>query len=235
MRKGFSFILLLLGLAMLLPACTGHHETFGDSHGADHRISEMRERFDGASPGVLTVVIDPGHGGRDVGAIGASGRYEKDFTLSLARRVLELLDQEAHIQAFMTRTDDRFISQRSMYRTEYACTVDADLLISIHGNTYSDPNVSGTETFYYHLRSRRLAKIMQEYVAAATGFRDRGVTRKDLFVVRDAKMPAVLIEVGYLTNPGDESQMWTDAFQSRVAVAIVEGIKEYRRGLERWW
>lgn len=74
---------------------------------------------------------------------------------------------------------------------------------------------------------------MQSHVTAATGFRDRGVTRKDLFVVREATMPAVLIEVGYLTNPRDETQMWNDDFQRRVAAAIVEGIKAYQHEVEQ--
>ena len=72
-----------------------------------------------------------------------------------------------------------------------------------------------------------LQKFYRKHVVKATGFRDRGAKKGDLFVVRETKMPAALIEVGYLTNPGDESKMWTDGFQNDVANAIVEGIKEY--------
>lgn len=175
------------------------------------------------------VVIDPGHGGVDVGAVGASGRYEKDFTLVLAQKVTALLEQEPGIEVFMTRTDDRFISQTSRYRPAYANDIGADVLISIHANTYSDPSVSGTETFYYHAHSRTLANIIQRHVARATGFRNRGSKRSDFFILTQARMPAVLVEVGYLTNPDDETMMWTDAFQQRVAAAIVEAVKEYRR------
>lgn len=233
MRKSASILLVLVCLAVLLPACKGQYGDRRDYLAGDrHDVSTIGR----SDPAILTVVIDPGHGGRDVGATGASGRYEKEFTLSLSSKVMELLEQEPHIQAFMTRTDDRFISQRSMYRTEYARKMHADVLVSIHGNTFSDPMVSGTETFYYHGHSRRLAQIVQRHVSAATGFRDRGIGRKDLFVVRDAEMPAVLIEVGYLTNPQDEAEMWSDEFQRRVAAAIVEGLKEYQRDLRmRWW
>lgn len=173
------------------------------------------------------VVIDPGHGGTDVGSEGASGKQEKNFTLSVSKKVEELLEQEPQIEVFMTRTDDSFISQESRFRPKYANDLDADLFISIHGNTFSDSSVSGTETFYYHKNSRRLAEILQKQVVEATGFRDRGEKKGDLFVVKDTKMPAALIEVGYLTNPQDETKMWTDDFQTRVATSIVEGIKEY--------
>lgn len=176
----------------------------------------------------LKVVIDPGHGGRDVGATGASGRYEKDFNLSVSRKVVKLLEQEPGIDVFMTRTDDSFISQTSLYRPEYANQLNADLFISIHGNTFYDPNVSGTETFYYHTGSRLFANILQKHVVGATRFRDRGVKRKELFVLRETNMPAALVEIGYLTNPQDESKMWTDEFQNRVAASIVEAIKEYQ-------
>ncbi|WP_233274983.1 N-acetylmuramoyl-L-alanine amidase family protein [Calidifontibacillus oryziterrae] len=176
------------------------------------------------------VVIDPGHGGKDVGASSASGQYEKDFTLSVSRKVEKLLEKEPQIQVFMTRTDDSFISQESRYRPKYANNLNADLFISIHGNTFTNPNVSGTETYYYHNNSRHFAETMQEHVAEATGFRDRGIMVKDLFVIKDTKMPGALIEVGYLTNPEDEFKMWADEFQNRVATAIVEGVKEYIYG-----
>ncbi len=186
----------------------------------ENRISEK-------SVPAFKVVIDAGHGGKDKGASGASGRFEKDFTLSVAKKVQKLLEQEPQIKVFMTRTDDTFISQESGYRPDFANELNANLFVSIHGNTFEDPAVSGTEVFYYHEYSRDFAEVMQKHVAAATGFPDRGVKKESLFVVRDTVMPAVLIEVGYLTNPADEAKMWTDGFQEDVAAAIVEAIKEY--------
>lgn len=173
------------------------------------------------------VVIDAGHGGKDKGATGASGRHEKDFTLSVAKKVQKLLEQEPDIEVFMTRTDDTFISQESGYRPDFANDLNADVFVSIHGNTFEDPSVSGTEVFYYHEYSRQFAELLQKHVVAATGFPDRGSKKESLFVVRDTEMPAVLIEVGYLTNPADETKMWTDDFQNDVANSIVEGIREY--------
>src|SRR5690606_9489520 len=97
-----------------------------------------------------------------------------------------------------------------------------------HGNTFQDSSVSGTETFYYNKSSKSFAKIIHKHLAEATGFRDRGVKREEFFVVKETNMPAVLLEIGYLTNPHEESVMLTDEFQYKVASAIVDGIKEYK-------
>ncbi|MFB0846493.1 N-acetylmuramoyl-L-alanine amidase family protein [Paenibacillus oleatilyticus] len=94
-------------------------------------------------------MIDPGHGGKDHGATGASGSFEKDFTLKLAHKVEEMAKQEPRIQVYMTRTDDRFISSVDRERPKFANDLGADLFISIYGNTYEDPGVSGMETYYY--------------------------------------------------------------------------------------
>lgn len=227
------FILLLLFPLLLLSASTDGPES-NNEDGTTPKKENTK-----SSDTAFKVVIDPGHGGNDNGAKGASGQYEKNFTLSLSKKVQKLLEDEPEIEVLMTRTDDSFLSQESRYRPKYANKQNADVFISIHGNTFSDPNVSGTETFYYHKHSRQLAQIIQEHVVEATGFRDRGIKKEELFVVKDTKMPAVLIEVGYMTNPQEESKMWTDEFQTRVATSIVEGIKEYReqpeeKGILEW-
>ncbi|CDQ40602.1 MULTISPECIES: N-acetylmuramoyl-L-alanine amidase family protein [Virgibacillus] len=222
MKKNMLFITLFLFSTLILSACTSNP----DNNNVKHNNSKN-------SNTAFKVVIDAGHGGKDVGASGESGQYEKDFTLSVSKKVEKLLGQDPAIEVFMTRTDDSFLSQESRYRPKYANDIDADLFISIHGNTFSDPNVSGTETFYYHNNSRLFAETLQKHVVEATGFRDRGIKKQDLFVVKDTKMPAALIEVGYLTNLDDESKMWKDDFQNRVATSIVEGIKEYQEKSEK--
>lgn len=220
MKKKMLSITFLLFSIIILSACTSNSSDKDNS--GNHQSKSGKN-----SDTIYKVVIDPGHGGTDVGATGASGQNEKNFTLSVSKRVEKLLEQEPKIKAFMTRSDDRFISQESRYRPQYANKLNADLYISIHGNTFSNPDVSGTETFYYHKNSRLLAEILQKHVVEVSGFRDRGVKKEDLFVVRDTKMPAALIEVGYLTNPQEESKMWNDDFQNNIATAIVAGIKEY--------
>ncbi|MFD2043357.1 N-acetylmuramoyl-L-alanine amidase [Ornithinibacillus salinisoli] len=175
------------------------------------------------------VVIDPGHGGEDPGAIGASGSYEKDFTLSLAKKVLHLLEKDSQIEVYMTRQEDVFLSAEARERPNYANDIDADLYISLHANTFTDPSVSGTESFYYHKNSKRLANIIHRHVSKTTGFPNRGVKKENYFVLKDTTMAAVLLEIGYITNPVDEQKMLTDDFQQSVAEAIKGGVKEYLR------
>lgn len=214
-KKMFSVILLLFSI-IILSACASNSSGNEENHDRGEKNNI-----------VFKIVIDPGHGGTDVGSTGVSGQYEKDFTFSVSKKVGKLLEQEEQIEVFMTRADDSFISQESRYRPKFANDLNADLFISIHGNTFPDPSVSGTETLYYHKNSHHFAEILQKHVVEVTGLRDRGAKKQDLFVVRDTEMPAALIEVGYLTNPQDESKLWTDDFQNDVATAIVEGIKEY--------
>jgi N-acetylmuramoyl-L-alanine amidase len=181
----------------------------------------------GTTDEIYKVVIDPGHGGKDMGATGASGLYEKDFALSLSKKVKDFLEKEPNIEVYMTRDEDTFISTVDRYRPEYANELDADLFISIHGNTYEDANVSGIEAFYYHEKFKSFAKTVYEKVVNSTGFKDRGVKNNDFFVVKYTEMPSVLLEIGYLTNPEEEQQMLDNEFQNSTAQAICEGVKEY--------
>jgi N-acetylmuramoyl-L-alanine amidase len=169
------------------------------------------------------VVIDAGHGGSDPGAASVSSRREKEFTLSVANKVYELLKQVASIRTYMTRTDDTYPTLEE--RVALANSVQADLFVSIHGNSYK-PTISGTETYYEREESRAFAEVMHRHLIAATGLPDRGVRRENFKVVRETTMPAVLLEVGYLSNVHDEALMFSEPFQDKVAAAIVAGIKE---------
>ncbi|WP_208588701.1 N-acetylmuramoyl-L-alanine amidase family protein [Gracilibacillus suaedae] len=178
----------------------------------------------------IKVVVDPGHGGVDPGAIGASGSYEKDFTLDLSKKLVALLENDPNLEVLMTREGDQFLSSEARERPNFANDLDADLFLSIHANTYSDPSVSGTETFYYDQNSKPLADTIHKHLVNATGYNDRGVKQENFFVLKDTNMPAVLLEIGYLTNPQDEQKMMTDVFQQSVAEAITDGINEYLDG-----
>ncbi|MNP54259.1 N-acetylmuramoyl-L-alanine amidase LytC precursor [compost metagenome] len=105
--------------------------------------------------------------------------------------------------------------------------MNADALISIHGNTYPDPAVSGTESYYYSEDSFPLAHDVHEQLVKATGFRDRGVKQDNWKVLRECKVPAILLEVGFLTNPENETTLLNDDRQNEIAHAIVDGIKNY--------
>lgn len=198
----------------------------------DRTISISRDSYDNTitddlSEKVYKVVIDPGHGGKDRGAESVSGRFEKDFTLQMAQKVMQLANQEPQFKVYMTRTEDRFLSSLDRERPVFANDLEADVFISIHGNTFTDPDVSGTETYYYNKNSLSLAQIMHRHVVKTTSFKDRGVKKEIFFVLKDTMMPAVLLEIGYLTNPSNELMMFDDDFQDRLAASIVEGIKEY--------
>lgn len=170
------------------------------------------------------IVIDPGHGGKDPGADGASGRYEKHFTLELSNKIRKLLDHEPNLQIYMTRTDDTFISLDD--RVLFANNLDADLFISLHGNTFTSL-ISGSETYYWHPESKLFASIMHQYAVEGAQLPDRNLRKMQYRVLRDSKMPVALLELGYLSNAQEELVMLTESFQDRAAASIVTGIKEY--------
>ncbi|TLS50794.1 AMIN domain-containing protein [Paenibacillus antri] len=173
-----------------------------------------------------TIVIDPGHGGSDPGAISATKKPEKQFTLALGLKVEQLLKQEPGLEVVMTRKEDIALSLEERVRT--ARDANADLFVSIHGNSINPPaNPSGTETYYTRSESLPLAEAMHRHLLAATGLPDRKVRQASLHVTRETRMPAVLLEIGYLSHATDESLMYTEIFQQRVAEGIVAGIKEY--------
>ncbi|CAM4523861.1 N-acetylmuramoyl-L-alanine amidase/peptidoglycan/xylan/chitin deacetylase (PgdA/CDA1 family) [Paenibacillus endophyticus] len=171
------------------------------------------------------IMIDPGHGGKDPGATGVSGNYERDYTLALAKKVFDLLRDEPMFETRMTRTTDVFVELED--RAAMANEWQADALLSIHGNTYTDDSANGTETLYTHDDSNLLAQTVQKNVIEALGFRDRGVKEEQLKVLSLSEMPAALVEVGYLTNAGEEAVMLSGDGQNAAAKGIVEGLKQY--------
>ncbi|WP_274650536.1 N-acetylmuramoyl-L-alanine amidase family protein [Paenibacillus humicola] len=176
-------------------------------------------------PGAYKIVIDPGHGGKDPGALAVNGRNEKEYNLALALKVKALLDKEPMLQGYLTRTDDTFVELDD--RAKFANDLKADVFISLHGNSIDKSSVSGSETYYCRPDSVNLANIMQKHLVMGTGFPDRSVRQANFVVIKKTTMPAVLLESGYLTNPGDASVMFDDAKQEKIAEQIVAGIKEY--------
>ncbi|MFD1178806.1 N-acetylmuramoyl-L-alanine amidase [Paenibacillus puldeungensis] len=176
--------------------------------------------------GKPTVVIDAGHGGSQPGTLSATKKQEKDFTLAVALKVEKLLAQQNDIHYIMTRTTDVKMSLED--RVKVANDNNATLFVSIHGNSINPgSNPSGSETYYTREASIPLAKVMHKHLVEATGFADRKVRYSSLHVTRETTMPAVLLEVGYLSNSNDEAAMYTEDFQQRVAEGIVAGIREY--------
>ncbi len=176
--------------------------------------------------GKKVVVIDPGHGGTDPGAISLNKRNEKDFTLAVALKIQTLLQQDPNIDFVLTRSDDTYPTLPD--RVKLANNLHADVFVSIHGNsTTSKVSPSGTEIYYTRKDSLSFAQVIHNHVVQALGLPDRGIHAKSLHVTRETTMPAVLVEAGYLSNAGDEALMYTDDFQQKLAQAVVDGIKEY--------
>ncbi|WNR42366.1 N-acetylmuramoyl-L-alanine amidase family protein [Paenibacillus roseipurpureus] len=172
----------------------------------------------------LTVVIDAGHGDNDPGALSITGKNEKDFTLATAKKVEALLAKDKRIHVLMTRSDDTFIPLDG--RVSFANDISADLFLSIHGNS-AKATVSGTETYYNRPESLAFATVVHKFAIPATGFPDRKVREADFRVITKTSMPAVLLEVGYLSNKNDEAAMYKEEFQDKLAAALVSAIKEY--------
>lgn len=184
-----------------------------------------------------TVLIDAGHGGRDPGAVAAGGLLEKDVTLGIALH-LERLLQRAAVHVVMTRRDDRDLAdsnasskkaQDLSRRVELAERSGADVYISIHGNSFPSAAWSGAQTFHFPNRSddQWLAERIQERLRLQLGPNRRQATAADYFVLREASMPSVVVEVGFLSNPRESELLGTKAYQLRVAEAIYMGIIDY--------
>ncbi|AJS58742.1 N-acetylmuramoyl-L-alanine amidase family protein [Paenibacillus sp. IHBB 10380] len=180
-----------------------------------------------ANSGLKVVVIDPGHGGSDPGTLSITNKHEKDFNLSLSLKVQTLLLKEPNIEVVMTRDSDVYPTRSE--RVQLANQLNADVFVSIHGNSVLEsPQSNGTETYYYQRSSSKdLANVIHKYLVKAIGFSDRGVKNGSLQVIRETKMPAVLLEVGFLSNSAEEKLMLSDDVQNKAAQAIVDGIKEY--------
>lgn len=172
------------------------------------------------------IAIDPGHGGRDPGADGPSGLLEKDITLKVGLKVRALLESYGYT-VVMTRTTDTYVSLQE--RCDIANNSGADLFVSIHNNSFSDPSANGTETFSYysHDAGGQVARSIQSELVSALGLRNRGTKTSDFYVLRNTNMPAALTELAFISNPREEALLNTDDFQNKAAKAIVDGILGY--------
>ncbi|WP_430785067.1 N-acetylmuramoyl-L-alanine amidase [Virgibacillus flavescens] len=171
-----------------------------------------------------TIVIDAGHGGRDVGAIGANGTFEKDYTYKTSQE----LKQELTVlgaNVIMTRPEDEFISLGS--RSSFA-NIKADVFISIHYNSTPElPSVTGIGTYYYHGQNKDLATYIQKELIKETNANDRGVAFGNYFVIRQTFKPAVLVELGFLSNENKEQLLQTNAYQKKLVQGMVNGLIKY--------
>jgi N-acetylmuramoyl-L-alanine amidase len=175
------------------------------------------------------VIIDPGHGGADPGARG-HGLEEAILVYDLGARIEGRLTATGS-SAFLTRSPDGGLDD--VERANFANAADADLVISLHVDVQDSPSASGCATFYYgndrfgHISSlgERFADLVQKEICARTDLRDARTHPKTWNLLRRTRMPAVRVEVGYLSNPGDAARLADPAFRDVLAEAVVAAVQ----------
>ena len=176
----------------------------------------------------FSVVIDPGHGGPDPGAIGIGGLRETDVVLEVSKLVEKILSEKG-VKVRLTRKNE--VDLDLPPRVSFANRSDADIFVSIHANASRGKrrDINGLETFYYRgWRGRLLAKgIQKQILRVSPGSPDRGVKQGRYFVIKNTRMPAVLVEIGFLTGRLDARRLEKTSHRKRIAYAIAKGILEY--------
>ncbi|EMT37964.1 N-acetylmuramoyl-L-alanine amidase [Thermoanaerobacter thermohydrosulfuricus] len=183
------------------------------------------------------IYIDPGHGGSDPGAIGVGGLRESDVVLGIALKLNSLLTKGG-FRTTMSRDSDVFIDL--VTRSQEANNAGADVFISIHTNAFGTPTPKGTEIWYYPngykgdtRDNKTFAQIIHDNLMKEINTVDRGLKEgPNLSVLNKTKMPAILIETAFITNPDDAALLQDDAFQWKVAQGIYNGIVEYFKKLK---
>ena len=218
--------------------------------------------------GVRSIIIDPGHGGKDPGAM-AGGLKEKDIVLAIAKRLKPQLEKQLGCNVFLTRDEDKFISLEE--RTAIANSKGADLFISLHVNAHKQNEVKGLETYYLNFstneeamrvaarenatstykmsdlqgilseimnnskinESARLAQIVHDsLIRGVTDHhfqktRDLGVKQAPFYVLIGAEMPAILVEMGFITNKGDRTNLTLAEYQQTMVEQITNAVQNY--------
>ena len=236
-----------------------------------------RRRRSRARPRTI-IVLDPGHGGVENGAVGPTGLMEKDVTLTLARRLKRELERgNRSISVVLTRDEDRLVGLDE--RAAIANHNRADLFLSIHVNASPRSKATGAETYYlstdatddearilanlenrpggdkpdrrvrdgnldlvlwdlaqnhYLAESSALAESIQQQLNRLTGTRNRGVRQAPFRVLMGAMMPAVLVEVGFISNPDEEQQLRGPSYRTRIVSAMAAAVEEFLLNLQRY-
>ena len=214
---------------------------------------------------VKTIVIDPGHGGKDPGAVSQVGQ-EKQIVLNLSKTLRDILAKKGY-SVRLTRETDVYLPLRE--RTQFATNQKADLFISIHTNASTARSAAGIETYYLALasdesarltamrenagakysmkeldalvrrilkeskstESRRLAQLIQTQLTSGKQVKNRGVKHAPFVVLIGTKVPAVLVEVGFISNPQEGKKLTTKAYQRQLATSIAAGIEQYIKSI----
>ena len=226
------------------------------------------------TPAIKTVVLDPGHGGEDVGAKGRTGLLEKEVVLDITRRLRQLLTSNLDVKVILTRESDENLPLEQ--RTAKANNVKGDLFVSIHANASRKGGANGAETFFmsyeptddesrqlaarenfpivlgdpnmasdlqltlwdmaqaeYLNESSQLAEIIQQELNLRLNIENRGIKQAPFAVLMGAAMPAVLIEVGFISNSSEERELRTESYRQKIAYALFRSISNFVQLYER--
>jgi N-acetylmuramoyl-L-alanine amidase len=194
-----------------------------------HASTENRNNGNTSSEKILTgktIVIDAGHGGEDIGASGQNGTNEKDVTLVMVKNIQNELNKRTGATVILTRNDDVKVSLAD--RVKIAKDSNADLFLSIHFDAYFTNEVEGITSYYNKKSDKPLAVLIHDYIFKnGLDARNRGVSLGDYYVLRENPRPAILLELGYISNSTDEARMTSEEFQTNTTNSIVDGIINY--------
>lgn len=184
------------------------------------------------------IVLDPGHGGKDGGAVSRDGLVEKEVTLAIALRLRDYL-QEAGALVIMTRETDRDLADvgarkrkaQDLYRrAQLVKDHDADLFLSVHLNAVPSSRWSGAQTFYYPTLED--SKLLAHHIQAELVRNLENTTRKErhsgeIYILKTSPVPSALVEVGFLSNPEEAARLAQEPYQDLVAASIYQGVISY--------
>lgn len=188
-----------------------------------------------------TIVIDPGHGGPDGGAVGKGETYEKDIALAIAKKTRDFL-QQAGALVYLTRENDsdlanedtsglsRRKSEDIRERLEFIKEKGADFFLTIHLNALSSTKWSGAQTFYFPRfeKSRHLANMIQEEIIRNLENTNReAMPIKGVYLLKHAEIPGALVEAGFLSNEHERGHLKKEDYQRKMAGSIYQGILRY--------
>ena len=218
----------------------GRDKDTDKDHESNQPLTELDEDFQSLMTlqGKI-IVIDPGHGGNDAGAIGPTGVMEKNVTLKVALELRKLLEAEG-AQVIMTRDTDKTVSAKGAKasdieelgaRCDVANRNNADIFISIHADSFTRPEARGTTGYYYGKsttgRGQQLADCIRRNLVEQLGTPSRGTQPCNFYVVKNTDMPATLIELGFISNKEEEKLLDSEDGVKRAAQGIFDGIEDY--------
>ncbi len=177
---------------------------------------------------MYSVVIDPGHGGADVGATRA-GIYEKDITLEVSKLLENYLKKQG-VYTYLTRDKDKTVELNE--RSDFSNSISPDVFISVHVNSTVKEDIIGVETHWYHPQSLDFAKKVHAKIASSRNLsrwetKDRGLFQSKFYVINHTNAPAILVEIGFISNPNERRELVKEKRQEEIAKSIADGIMEY--------